>query len=157
MNKNRKRQTANLAKQNNKPASNTSTPRYSTSIAPKSISRTRQDIASWNKALTLARKADKPKRWQLYNLYDEIILDALLKSQIENRMLKSLSQSFILTDESGNVDQEATALLQNKIWVNELNKQILNTRYYGHSLVELNYNEKGELQLHLYRVKTSTR
>lgn len=149
MNRNRKKHTANLAKQNGKTVSTANAPRFSGSIAPKSISRTRQDIASWNKALTLAKKADKPKRWQLYNLYDEIILDALLKSQIENRMLKSLSQSFTLTDESGNIDQEATALLQNKIWVNELNKQILNTRYYGHSLVEFNYNDKAELQVTL--------
>ncbi|MCH4828900.1 hypothetical protein [Flavobacterium columnare] len=56
--------------------------RYSGTIAPKSIARTRQDC--WvNKALVMAGKADNPKRWQLYNLFNEIRLDALLTSQIE--------------------------------------------------------------------------
>ncbi|OXA83705.1 hypothetical protein B0A56_00755 [Flavobacterium columnare NBRC 100251 = ATCC 23463] len=121
------------------------TSRIATTIAPKSVARTRQDIASWNRALTMARKAENPKRWQLYNLYDEIMLDALLKSQIENRTLKSLAQAFTLSDEKGVIDEEATNLLQNQIWVNEINKQILNTRYFGHSLVEFNYNDKGVL------------
>lgn len=31
-------------------------------ILEKSISRVRQDVASWNAALTMARKAEKPKR-----------------------------------------------------------------------------------------------
>ena len=142
----RKRQSSkNLAKSNTKATPASASPRISTTIAPKAVARTRQDIASWNRALTMARKVDAPKRWQLYNLYDEIMLDALLKSQIENRMLKSLAQAFTLSDESGNIDQEATGLLQNKIWVNELNKQILNTRFFGHSLIELNYNNNEEL------------
>uniref|UniRef100_A0AA94F2A0 DUF935 family protein n=1 Tax=Flavobacterium columnare TaxID=996 RepID=A0AA94F2A0_9FLAO len=45
--------------------------------------------------------------------------------------------------------RELTALLQNQIWVNEINKQILNTRYFGHSLIEFAYNEKAELQVSL--------
>ncbi|MFK7061413.1 DUF935 family protein [Flavobacterium oreochromis] len=141
----RKKHTAQFSKKGDKPTAIATNSRITTSIAPKSVARTRQDIVSWNRALTMARKAEAPKRWQLYNLYDEIMLDALLKSQIENRMLKCLAQAFTLSDEKAVIDEEATNLLQNQIWVNEINKQILNTRYYGHSLVEFNYNDKGVL------------
>lgn len=106
-------------------------------IAQKSISRVRQDVASWNTALTMARKAEKPKRFLLYNLYDEISIDGLLRSQLSNRFLKSLAATFIISDKSGKVNDEVTAFLQDKIFVNEINKAILETRTHEHSVIEL--------------------
>ena len=64
----------------------------------------RQDVGTWNTALTMAKKADKPKRHLLYNLYDEISIDGLLTSQLGNRNLKSLSTNFIISDKSGKVN-----------------------------------------------------
>jgi phage gp29-like protein len=115
-------------------------------ILAKSMSRVRQDVASWNTALTMARKAEKPKRFLLYNLYDEISIDGLLKSQLGNRNLKSLSTSFIISDKSGNTNEDATALLQDKIWVNEINKAILGSITHGHSAIELSWIGAGETQ-----------
>lgn len=106
-------------------------------ILQKSLSRVRQDVASWNTALTMARKAEKPKRYLLYNLYDEILIDGLLRSQVSNRFLKSLATTFIISDKSGKVNDEVTAFLQDKIFVNEINKAILETRTHEHSVVEL--------------------
>lgn len=110
-------------------------------IAPVSITRVRQDVLSWNQALTMARKAEKPRRHLLQNLYDEIEIDALLQSQLKNRFLKSLSNSFIISDSSGKLNEETTAFLQDKIWVNEINKAILGSITNGHSLIELSWIE----------------
>ena len=107
------------------------------SIAQKSLSRVRQDVGTWNTALTMARKAEKPKRHLLYNLYDEILIDGLLRSQLSNRFLKSLATTFIISDKNGKVNDEITAFLQDKIFVNEINKAILETRTHEHSVVEL--------------------
>lgn len=115
-------------------------------ILQKSISRVRQDVASWNQALTMAKKADKPKRHLLYNLYDEISIDGLLSSQLDNRILKSLSESFTISDKSGKVNEDATALLQDKIWVNDINKAILGAVTHGHSVIELDWIGIGETQ-----------
>jgi hypothetical protein len=112
---------------------------YVPTIAPKTISRTRQDIKNWNDALNLANNVDQPKRYPLYNLYDNILVDLHLQSQINNRMLKSLSQPFIIKDLSGKVNQDLTDLLQNKKWIYQVNKAILETRFYGHSLGEFDY------------------
>lgn len=115
-------------------------------ILAKSMSRVRQDVASWNTALTMARKAEKPKRFLLNNLYEEISIDGLLASQLGNRMLKSLSTSFTISDKSGKLNEEATALLQDKIFVNEINKAILGSITHGHSVVELSWTGTGDTQ-----------
>jgi phage gp29-like protein len=113
-------------------------------IIEKSMSRVRQDVGSWNTALTMARKADQPKRHLLYNLYDEISIDGLLASQLGNRLLKSLSSNFTIADKSGKLNEEATALLQDKIWVNEINKAILGSITHGHSVVEFEWMGEGD-------------
>lgn len=115
-------------------------------ILAKSMSRVRQDVASWNTALTMARKAEKPKRHLLHNLYEEISIDGLLASQLGNRSLKSLSTSFIISDKSGKKNDELTALLQDKIWVNEINKAILGSITHGHSVIEFSWSGIGDAQ-----------
>lgn len=124
----------------------TTKPVYSTT--PKSIARTRKDIADWNKALQMAMLDETPKTWSLYNLLDEIMQDSLLKSQIENRRNKALSQSFTITEKDGKVNQEITDLLQNQIFVNEVNAEILNTKYLKHSLGQWIF-ENGRLKFDL--------
>ena len=114
-------------------------------ILQKSLSRVRQDVGTWNTALTMAKKAEFPKRHLLYNLYDEISIDGLLTSQLANRTLKSLATNFIISDKSGKVNEEVTALLQNKIWVNEVNKAILGSVTHGHSVIEFEWTTIGEV------------
>lgn len=116
----------------------TTTPKISPTIAQKSVARTRQDIKNWNEALNNARKAEDPKFFPLHLLYNEINIDALLKSQIQNRINKSLAASFTVSDLKGNANEEMTALLQNQKWVASINKAILESRFYGHSLIEIN-------------------
>lgn len=136
-----------MAKQT-KPRNTAQTGVISHQIAPKSVYRTRQDIQKWNQALNLARSVESPKHYPLQLLYNEIVIDALLSSQLENRRLKSLSASFTLTDSNGNTNDKLTDLLQNKKWVNEINKAIINSRFFGHSLIELNY-KNGDLVVNL--------
>jgi len=71
-----------------------------------------------------------------------------LQSQINNRILKSLAQPFIIKDLSGKLNQDLTDLMQNKKWVYQINKAILETRFYGHSLGEFDYLN-GELVYNL--------
>ena len=128
------------------PETKTTKPVFST--APKSISRVRKDIADWNKALQMAMLEENPKTWSLYNLLDEILQDALLKSQVENRKNKSLSQTFSIVGKDGKINQEITDLLQNQIFVNEVNTEILNTKLLKHSLGQWIY-ENGRLKFDL--------
>ncbi|MWB92977.1 DUF935 family protein [Flavobacterium sp. GA093] len=111
-------------------------------IVPVAMSRVRQDVLTWKTALTMAGKTEKPKRFLLMNLYDEINIDGLLRSQVGNRFLKSLACNFQITDKAGKLNEEVTNFLQDKIWVNEINKAILGTVTHGHSVVELDWIKK---------------
>ena len=112
----------------------------------KAVSRTRQDIQSWNGALRLAQSED-PKNYKLQLLFDEIGNDALLSSQIQNRKQQLFTSSFSLKNASGDVDEEQTRKLKNSPVFRQLTMAILDSIYYGYSLVEINLqpNAKGEM------------
>lgn len=113
---------------------------YISGIVPKTISQTRKDIKDWLSAQQMALAAENAKRYPYYNLIAEILKDLHLRSQINNRMLKSLSKPFVLKDKAGKTNDELTLLFNNKAFVYGVNKAILETVYYGHSLIEFNYN-----------------
>lgn len=112
---------------------------YINNIVPKTVTQTRKDIKEWLSAQQMATATENAKRYPLYNLFEEIKKDLHLRSQINNRMLKSLSRAFVIKDKTGKIDEELTALLNNQNWVYGINKAILETVYNGHSLIELNY------------------
>lgn len=121
---------------------------YVSGIVPKTITQTRKDIKEWLSAQQMATAAENAKRFPLYNLFAEIQKDLHLRSQINNRMLKSLSKAFVIKDKSGTVNEELTLLLNTQNWVYSINKAILETVYNGHSLVEFNYvNEQLTVSL----------
>ena len=128
---------------------NAKAPKYTASIAPKAVARTRQDIASWNRALRLTKLEDNPKWYLLQQLYDEVSLDALFTSQYENRQLKALSERIVLKKPNGDVDEEQTKLLNDAIFTNEINRHILDSKYRGVSLIELSFDADGLLQVDL--------
>ncbi|KMQ70321.1 phage portal protein family protein [Chryseobacterium koreense] len=113
-------------------------------LVEKTVTQTRQDIAKWKAALNGFNNTDSPSVYLLYNLYDTILDDAVLTSQIENRINDSLGASFNLKKKgSKDVDTELTASLQNSELFNDLITHIINTRFYGHSLVEFDWKQDG--------------
>lgn len=109
---------------------------YIRSIVPKTLSRTRSDIATWRGALRAADNIDNPRRARLVNLYEDVMLCAHLTSQIELRQKSTLLTPFEIKV-GGKIDEEATAALNAAKWVTELNTHILDSVMYGHTLVEL--------------------
>ena len=108
-------------------------------LVDKTVSQTRQDIAKWKAALNNAKNVDNPKRFDLYNLYDVILDDTTLSSQIQNRKLDTLGATFNFKKKGGDIDTELTASIQNTEWMNNIIEAILDTRYHGHSLIELDF------------------
>ncbi len=112
-------------------------------LVEKTVTQTRQDIAKWKAALNGFNNTDSPSVYLLYNLYDRILDDALLTSQIENRIQDSLGSSFNLSKKGGDIDEELTTTFQNSELFNDLITHIINSRFYGHSLVELDWKQDG--------------
>jgi phage gp29-like protein len=102
----------------------------------KAVSRVRQNVKTWNEAFSSAQSAT-PKNFALQLLFNEIKLDALLTSQIENRKQQVLGIDFKLKNAAGEVDEEQTAMLRKMPAYRTLCNAILDARYHGYNLVEL--------------------
>lgn len=112
---------------------------YVQNIVPKTISETRKDIKTMNDARNLAQLEENPKFYPIQNIFDNILKDLHLQSQVNNRMLKSLSRPFTIKNADGKTNEELTNLLQDKGFVFQVNKAILESIFRRHSLIEFNY------------------
>lgn len=141
MSNRRKKQPTHQAKAQNKP-------KLSTALVEQTVYQTRQDIARYRMAVDAINNAEFPMSYLLYNLYDYIMDDAVLTSQIENRMQSTLGATFNLKPKGGDIDTELTEELQNAEFMNDIITAILHTRYYGHSVIELDWESTtGEQEL----------
>lgn len=131
--------------QNSASAVKKRTDSYYYKIAKNSISRTRQDISSWQRALRQADNMDNPRRTLLQNLYKDISLDALLTSQLSNRINITTSSSFSIR-QGEDVNDEITAMLASSNWFTDLIRYILESRFYGTTVVELITDELGNIK-----------
>ena len=118
-------------------------------IVPKAISRIRKDMDSWRRALRQADSIERPRRKELMDLYADVMLDALLTSQIEQRIGRTLSAEFSLKDTAGKVDEASTRILSEAVWFPLLLRYMLESIFYGHSLVEFSASEVSGLEVTL--------
>lgn len=127
---------ANLAVKTDIPKTAQRREGYIRNIVPKTISRTRSDIATWRSALRSADSVDNPRRAKLMNLYDDVMLCAHLTSQIELRQKATLLTPFEIKV-NDKTDEQVTASLNAAQWVTDLSRHILDSALYGHTLIEL--------------------
>jgi phage gp29-like protein len=107
----------------------------------KAVSRTREDIKTWKAALTQAEHPETPKNFRLQQLYNLVADDALLTSQIENRKNKLYGVSYALRGSNGEVNEVETEKLQESGLFRDITNAILDSTYYGYSLIELQENQ----------------
>lgn len=118
---------------------------YVQQLVPKSISQTRKDIADWKRAMAQSQNAENPRHVLLHELYESVMMDAFLTSQVELRVEKLQSADFRLIDANGKDNDQATARLKSSTAYNSLVEQVVKTKFYRHSLVEFDYSSTGTL------------
>jgi len=110
----------------------------------KAVSQTRQDIQTWRRALAAFQNVEQPSAWQLQLLYNNIKTDSLLTSQLENRKDQTFSSEFVIKTADDKEDDKATKLLSNSPAFRKIVDAILDSRFFGYSMVEL-HNNIGQL------------
>lgn len=118
---------------------------YVTKIAPKTVFRTRQDIATWKAALRQAENMDAPKRTKLHLLYKDISLDALLSSQLHNRRSITVSAPFALR-KGDTPDEQTTAMVASLPWFAQLIGHIVDSEAFGTTVIEFVTDKTGVLR-----------
>jgi hypothetical protein len=110
----------------------------------KAVSNNRQDIKTWKDALDLVQ-SDEPKNFALQDLYTRVMDDALLSSQMENRMTKLFGVEWNLVNpKNGEADVEQTTKLKDSSAWREITKAILETHYVEYNLIELSLSKNIE-------------
>ena len=93
-------------------------------------------------AIIRARDVEFPSRDLLYRIYEDNT-DLHVKSQIRTAIFKVISQPWVLLDQNGKPNKDLTELLKKK-WFDRLNKYIIETEFWGHSLIYFMLGEDGE-------------
>lgn len=97
---------------------------------------TQKDMRSWRQAWQRAIDIENPKRQSLYDIYRDVEVDLHLSGSVDQRKGFTQKKAFKLVDAKGKQNDEATTLLET-VWFKDLVGYILDSRYWGHSLVQL--------------------
>lgn len=97
---------------------------------------TKKDIATWRAAWQQAISIDTPNRARLYDVYTDCLVDLHLSGCIGQRKGKTMQKESRLVGKDGKEKPEGTALLQ-KEWFNDFIDLALDSRFWGHSLIQL--------------------
>ncbi|MDR2964023.1 MAG: DUF935 domain-containing protein [Bacteroidales bacterium] len=119
------------------------TPQISTQLVQRQIPQVRRDIADWKRAVRMATATTNPKQYLLQEIYTDISNDALLSSQLNNRNEQTISAGFELVTADGKVNDHATATLNTIPCLRDIIGHILNSEWYGCSLVEIFTDQNG--------------
>ena len=104
-------------------------------ITEQQLFREVEDIKKWREAITSAESATTPNRTPLQRIYKDVKLDTHVTSVINTRINKLLANEWKIYDTNGDVDVEATKLLDKK-WFTETRVLINEALYYGYSLIQ---------------------
>lgn len=97
---------------------------------------TKKDVAAWRMAWQRAIDIEHPRRAALYNIYTDSQIDLHLSGAVEQRKNMVLKKSFRLIGKDGKEDRKTTELFETE-WFKDFMGLALDSRYWGHSLIEL--------------------
>jgi len=97
---------------------------------------TQKDMRSWRQAWQTAIDIENPCRGRLYDIYRDVEVDLHLGGCVDQRKGFVEKKSFKLVDAKGKQDDVATQLLE-AAWFKDMIGYILDSRYWGHSLIQL--------------------
>ena len=97
---------------------------------------TQKDMRSWRQAWQQAIDIENPRRYNLYDIYRDVEVDLHLEGCVGQRKGFVQKKSFKLVDAKGKQNDDATRLLE-AVWFKDLVGYILDSRYWGHSLIQL--------------------
>ncbi|MEG2599106.1 MAG: DUF935 family protein [Muribaculaceae bacterium] len=111
-------------------------------VVERNTSITRKDISDWKAARQQAVSSYEPKQVLLQNLYDEVMLDALMTSQVGLRIDKSQGVDFNLLL-GKTPDEQSTQQLKDSGLFDSLVELIVESKFYGCSVLEFYYDNGG--------------
>lgn len=92
-------------------------------------------ISEWRNAVNLAQSPYTKDRRLLYSVYDRVLIDTELSRLIQKQVDQAKKAKYRLIDPNGEEDTEAIKIFEN-LWYWDYVKHVIESDYYGHSLIE---------------------
>ncbi len=102
----------------------------------------RMKIDQWQEAITQAEQPPYYYRYPLYQIYQWSLDDGQISSGIQTRKNKVLAEAFSFIDSTGKENKELTKLFKSLPFYDFL-ENALDTKFWGHTLLEIDANEQG--------------
>ena len=96
---------------------------------------TKKDIGTWRAAWQRAIDVENPNRCALLDIYTDVAIDMHVTGCIGQRKGFVFKRGFKVVDNSGEKNDELTALFETE-WFDEFVSLVLDSRFYGHSLIQ---------------------
>lgn len=106
-----------------------------------------QDIGNWRDAMRSA-EATVPRRVELYDLYEDILLDAHLRSVVEKRLMAVTNIEWTFSDAEGNEIEQLAEWCDTPDF-ERIVREILNSKLWGYSMLELSFHPDGGIGSYL--------
>lgn len=97
---------------------------------------TKQDVNSWRQAWQRAIFIQNPSRVELLRHYRDALIDLHLTGCILQRKLSVMQKVFRIIDSKTGVEDEARTRLFKKRWFRQFCNLVLDTPYFGHTLLQ---------------------
>lgn len=113
-------------------------------IISEAPNRTNADIKKWRQAIRNAEDEEEPDRTELLDIYADTMLDGLIVS-VTQRILFKCTNSQMTFVKDGQADQEhpVSKMIKTPHFL-EIIEHIVSAKWYGHSLMELDF-EDGQI------------
>ena len=99
----------------------------------------RKDISDWQHAKQSALRVENPHFDRLQELFDYIMDDAHLSSQVQLRKSKVLRSEYAIVRDNGDPDDKATEAMKNMPASRRIINAILDAQLYGYTVAELDH------------------
>lgn len=108
---------------------------------------TKKDIGAWRMAWQRAIDVQNPNRCALLDIYTDVAVDMHLTGCVGQRKGFVTKRGFKLVDKGGKKNDDVTALFETE-WFDEFVSLVLDSRYYGHSLIQFDVpiDRDGQMQ-----------
>lgn len=105
-------------------------------VINREMARSSQDVGKWRSATILAESILNPNRYNLYQIYKDVVLDSHLSALMKTIELKVLSGEYWICNADGSINEDLTNRLK-KPWFKFYLEQNITAIFYGHALIQL--------------------
>lgn len=111
-------------------------------IMKTALIRSRAGVQEWKNATLSAESVISPNNTELIRVYKDIEVDLHLFALMQTVRLKVIANNFFIYDAKGEANEELTELFKRK-WFRKATKNIVDSEFYGFSLIQLLDIENG--------------